>query len=412
MKEETRHNLKVGRNMGALLGLIVFLVFGLPFGFYFGSYGSVLILSHLGGASVNPGVLERMFIVAGTMLGIMAAAIAAVFAGSVIGTVFAFVLDAGEALLGEFKKAAFPAGQTEPVIRQHPRMAPEKLAEIRSMLSFLEAFRNGIHSMAVVGSAAFDAGGEGSDIDIVIVCREDSADRIRGVVAEKEIDEELAGGREEKIEYTILSGPETEAIFRMSSPFAHSIYHGVVFEDDGYLEDLFKALPPAIPGRTYLLKTLKETIAFTYYGSIASLDRLARVRQCTKACCEEKAGCEGPFNAENLARVVMRMLYVTLPARGYMPLLKSDVLFFVGKVYGRKRRVVLERAVEMLRGERPTIYFTEYNELKGFARALFRETLGTLGKGGEVVGIIRDAASMVRGDFAGTRDKEFWRAVI
>lgn len=93
MTEERKKTLNVGRKIGAALGAIVFVVFGIVPGFYFGSAGTLILLSHLAGGSVEPGIIVRMLLVAGTMMGIFCVGAVSIVLGSVIGTALAYVTD-------------------------------------------------------------------------------------------------------------------------------------------------------------------------------------------------------------------------------------------------------------------------------------------------------------------------------
>jgi hypothetical protein len=85
--------LNVGRKIGAALGGIVFAVFGIVPGFYFGSAGTLILLSHLAGGPVEPGVMARMILVVGTMMGIFCIGAVSIVVGSVVGTALAYVTD-------------------------------------------------------------------------------------------------------------------------------------------------------------------------------------------------------------------------------------------------------------------------------------------------------------------------------
>ena len=93
MTEERKKTLNVGRKIGAIIGAIVWAVFGIVPGFYFGSAATVILLSHLAGGPVEPGVIVRMLIVAGTVLGLFCTAAVSVVLGAVGGTVLAYVAD-------------------------------------------------------------------------------------------------------------------------------------------------------------------------------------------------------------------------------------------------------------------------------------------------------------------------------
>ncbi|GBD99950.1 hypothetical protein BMS3Abin07_01997 [bacterium BMS3Abin07] len=93
MTEERMKTLRTGRKIGALSGGIVFVVFGIVPGFYFGSAATVILLSQLAGGPLEPGIMVRMLLVVGTMLGLFCVAAVSIVAGSVVGTALAYVAD-------------------------------------------------------------------------------------------------------------------------------------------------------------------------------------------------------------------------------------------------------------------------------------------------------------------------------
>jgi len=93
MTEGRRNTMKVGTKIGAGLGVLAFLVFGIVPGFYFGSYGTLILLSHLAGGSVEPTTIVRMLTVVGIMLGIFCVGAVSIVLGSVFGTAMGYVVD-------------------------------------------------------------------------------------------------------------------------------------------------------------------------------------------------------------------------------------------------------------------------------------------------------------------------------
>lgn len=89
-----RQTLKVGRNIGAALGAIAFLAVGLVPGFYFGSYGTIVLLSHLLGESLQGTVLVRAAVVVGTIMGIFCMASVSIVIGALFGTAMGWVTEA------------------------------------------------------------------------------------------------------------------------------------------------------------------------------------------------------------------------------------------------------------------------------------------------------------------------------
>ncbi|MCL4491928.1 MAG: hypothetical protein M1510_08515 [Nitrospirae bacterium] len=88
---------RMGTKIGATLGGIAFLIFGLIPGFYFGSYGSLVVIRHLMGGPVEPTVIVRMIVAAGIMLGIVCIASVSIVVGSIVGTVFGYIVEAATA---------------------------------------------------------------------------------------------------------------------------------------------------------------------------------------------------------------------------------------------------------------------------------------------------------------------------
>ncbi len=86
--------MQIGRKIGAVMGAIVFLIFGIMPGFYFGSYGTLVVISHLVGGSVEPNILVRMFVVVGTLLGLFCIAAVSIVLGAVFGTVVGYATEA------------------------------------------------------------------------------------------------------------------------------------------------------------------------------------------------------------------------------------------------------------------------------------------------------------------------------
>ena len=101
MTEGRRKTMKVGTKIGAGLGVLAFLVFGIVPGFYFGSYGTLILLSHLAGGSVEPTTIVRMLTVVGIMLGIFCTGAVSIVLGSVFGTAMGYVVD----VIGSLGKA-------------------------------------------------------------------------------------------------------------------------------------------------------------------------------------------------------------------------------------------------------------------------------------------------------------------
>lgn len=99
MTEERAKTLRTGRNIGAALGGLVFLIFGITPAFFFGSAGTLMLLSHLAGGPVEPGILVRMIIVVGTALGLVCIGSVSIVVGSIFGTALAWATESAAELL-------------------------------------------------------------------------------------------------------------------------------------------------------------------------------------------------------------------------------------------------------------------------------------------------------------------------
>jgi len=84
---------RMGTKIGATLGGIAFLVFGVMPGFFFGSYGTLLVLKHLMGGPVEPTVVVRMLVAAGTVLGVVCIGSVSVVLGAVAGTGMGYLVE-------------------------------------------------------------------------------------------------------------------------------------------------------------------------------------------------------------------------------------------------------------------------------------------------------------------------------
>jgi hypothetical protein len=95
MKNET---VKAGMKIGAVVGGILWMVFGIMAGFYFGSYGTLIILQKLMGGTVEPSLIVRAIIVAGSVVGIATTATVSIVTGGLVGTLFGYLVSPKKSL--------------------------------------------------------------------------------------------------------------------------------------------------------------------------------------------------------------------------------------------------------------------------------------------------------------------------
>jgi predicted nucleotidyltransferase len=408
MTEERKHTLTVGRNIGAITGLIVFLLFGMVPAFHFGSYGTLIIISDLAGGPVAPGVLVRIALVVGVALAFSCSSALSIVAGSVIGTALAYVVDIIGALFSVEK-----GYEEEELVIDHPADISERTrSQILSGLSFLAPRYHEIHSMVLIGSAAYGLQTEGSDTDIVIICKDRKFDSFREFLFEKELEGYGRSDTGGEFEFTVLDTENTEKYFRIASPFAYALRNGVVMRDDGYFKKLTREKYSMVPGRDYFMSAFYENISVQYYGAINRLEKEIKRNQCSDECCKNRKDCKGLPKGDVLAKTLMRMLYITLPARGLMPLSKKDVVDYSSNVYGKGELEPLNKAIEIMRKDNTPIYYSDYKRLKSFSARLFREVLSVIGIKSDVLRILKNAARLIRGDYAGIDDEALKKCVI
>jgi len=409
MNGERKAVLTRGRNLGALLGSIVFVIFGIIPAFYFGSYGTLVLISDLTGGPVEAGVLVRITIVAGIALAVLCACAVCIVAGSVLGTAIAWLVDLVRPLCG-FRGEG--AGGKKGIEGRRPWLPTKLKAHILSRLSFLQTRYHEIHSVVLVGSAAYGLLEERSDIDIVIIGRNDCTDCLREFLFDHELQAPGESSDEHNFEFTVIDAEQTERYFRMGSPFAHSLRNGIILRDSGFLARLTAADYPLMPTRKYFISAFYEYIAIQYLGAINKLERESRARRCSVECCGKRECCRGLSHSDVLAKTIMRMLYITLPAKGYMPLTKTDVFLMAADVYGRKVAEELRTVTRMARGEEETVYYSDYMRLKPIAASLYREVLHITGLKSDVIRILKNTATLIRGDYSRITDDALRNCVL
>lgn len=268
-----------------------------------------------------------------------------------------------------------------------------KTAFIKELPSFLEEQREKAHSIVLIGSTVFGLDEEGSDIDIVVICKEEYHKEVSHALHKRMMGEEF------KVQYTIYKPSHIERIFMIGSPFANSIRNGVVLKDDGYLKGLLTNKEfPLKPTREYYLETLKDIVGLRYYFPIIDIERQIREDHGPGGICTKTSKCQGHAPGDILAIGIFRMLYITLPYRGYKLLSKADVTKYAGEIYGIKTFDVLNRCIELLRQDRWRVTVEEYRLLKPFAVKIFRECLRIVdsGKNGDMLKELKDSARSAR----------------
>lgn len=249
-------------------------------------------------------------------------------------------------------------------------LTEDKTTFIKQVLSFLEEHREKIHSVILIGSTVFGFDEEGSDIDIVVICKKDHYEEVSNILHKRMMGEEF------KVQYSTCKPTHVERIFTIGSPFANSIRNGVVLKDDGYLKGLLTNKEfPLKPTREYYLEALKDIVGLRYYFPIIDIEQEIKEDHGPEGICIKIGKCQGHAPGDILATGIFRMLYITLSYRGYRLLSKADVTKYACEIYGKKTFDVLNKCIELLRRDRWGVTIEEYRLLKPFAVKLFRECL-------------------------------------
>jgi predicted nucleotidyltransferase len=316
-------------------------------------------------------------------------------------------------------RASLPPG-CEPSARQCPPPFPTLLhagglafsvrEQIEQKLSFLAPVDTYIHSLVVVGSAAYGVQKPGSDIDLVIITTAGGYEKVCEVLFEKEIEESLAKGGKSEFECTVLSAGDTENLFTISSPFAYSIRYGAVIRDDGYLLLLRSRRYPLRPTQEYYRTCLFEKILTPYYTALKEF-RNQTQRDSPAGWLNNPIG-RGFSPAQLFAQLILRMLYITLPARGMMPLTKSDIVAYAQRIYGTDAEKIASLVLSLVRSNQPFIYLEECARLKKFAVLLFKEILRIVDIDHDIRAMIADASRIARKTYDSIQHRAMRNCVV
>jgi len=154
---------------------------------------------------------------------------------------------------------------------------------------------------------------------------------------------------------------------------------------------------------------LKETRTLTGQYSHCAVDLKREIHRDHGhgGICSEGKECVGHFKRDILARVISRMLYVTLPEMGLLPLTKHDLKPMAEEVYGKEPEKAITLALQVLREDR-AINDKEFHLMFPFARRLFRECIRVCGKRNRrVIEALRRNAAIYRNHVMPTHGRAF-----
>jgi predicted nucleotidyltransferase len=266
------------------------------------------------------------------------------------------------------------------------------------MKAFLEPYRRAVHSLILVGSYALGEATRHSDADFLVL--------LKGVERERHLSRVLFdfemgryGPTDEdpiKLQVVPFAERDVEWQFQVGAPLAHSARNGIIIRDDGWFRTLLSRPYPKWPTREYALHAVTRWILWQYYRCAIDLQREIRWDHGPEGFCSKKRRCLGHLAGDILARVISRMLYVALPARGLLPLSKRQAVAMAVKSFGPDARRPVMLAMAILRKERG-IYHREFQHMFPFARRLFRECLRVYGpRDPELLGALRAQARLFR----------------
>jgi len=270
---------------------------------------------------------------------------------------------------------------------------------IREIKAFLYPHRKLIHSLILFGSYALGQARRHSDIDFLVLLKKgEQVRKIKRFLFDFKLSNRIKEQNRDPVEIQIVSfdQKQIEYLFELSTPLVHAAGHGVVIWDDGWFRTLFSRPYPKWPTREGSVMAFTRWIVWMYYRCALDLKREMLSDHGPGGLCKQSGKCVGHFSGDILARVISRMLYVTLPERGFLPLSKPEAVKMALKAYGRSACRPVTLAMNVLRKERGISYH-EFQVLFPFARRLFRECVMICDpKNPKVIDAIRFHANMYK----------------
>lgn len=252
---------------------------------------------------------------------------------------------------------------------------------IREIKAFLHSYRKWIHSLVMFGSYASGKAGFHSDVDFLVLLKKgEQVRKIKRILFDFKLSYRNKKESKDPVEIQIVSFDEKqiEHLFELSAPLAHAARRGVVIWDDGWFKTLLSRPYPKWPTREGAVEAFTRWIVWMYFRCAIDLKREMLRDHGPEGLCTKAGKCMCHLSGDILARVISRMLYVTLPARGFLPLSKPEAIKMAIEAYGRNVCRPVTLAMNILRKERD-ISYKEFQLLFPFARMLFRECVRICG---------------------------------
>lgn len=270
---------------------------------------------------------------------------------------------------------------------------------IRETKAFLDSYREWIHSLVMFGSYALGKAGCHSDVDFLVLLKAgEKVRRIRRILFDFKLSLGNYNESQAPVEIQIVDFDEKgiEHVFELSTPLAHAARHGVVIRDDGWFKTLLSRPYPRWPIKEGAVVAFTRWIVWMYYRCAINLKREMLADHGPEGLCTQNGKCMGHFSGDILARVISRMLYVTLPERGFLPLCKPEAVKMAVEVYGKSSWRSVALAMNVLRKDRAITYH-EFQVMMPFARRLFRECMRICGpKNRRVIEALQREADMCK----------------
>ena len=287
-------------------------------------------------------------------------------------------------------------------IGQKPGLGPDSDQArwaIRETKAFLDSYREWIHSLVMFGSYALGKAGCHSDVDFLVLLKAgEKVRRIRRILFDFKLSLGNYNESQAPVEIQIVDFDEKgiEHVFELSTPLAHAARHGVVIQDDGWFKTLLSRPYPRWPTKEGAVVAFTRWIVWMYYRCAINLKREMLADHGPEGLCTQNGKCMGHFSGDILARVISRMLYVTLPERGFLPLCKPEAVKMAVEVYGKSSWRSVALAMNVLRKDRAITYH-EFQVMMPFARRLFRECMRICGpKNRRVIEALRREADIFK----------------
>ena len=288
------------------------------------------------------------------------------------------------------------------LVAQKPGLGPDSDQArwaIREIKAFLDSYREWIHSLVMFGSYALGKAGCHSDVDFLVLLKAvEKVRRIRRILFDFKLSLGNANESRAPVEIQIVDFDEKgiEHVFELSTPLAHAARHGVVIQDDGWFKTLLSRPYPKWPTKEGSIVAFTRWIVWMYYRCAINLKREMLADHGPEGMCTHNGKCMGHFSGDFLARVISRMLYVTLPERGFLPLCKPEAVKMAVEVYGKSSWRSVALAMNVLRKDRAITYH-EFQVMMPFARRLFRECMRICGpKNRRVIEALRCEADICK----------------